>query len=78
MDITSGEEPRYYSQETAGAMHHELVEARARVRQLENLVGILNREADYQAATITQLREDVEHWRSLLTRGSRLTDTQEE
>lgn len=62
------EEPRYYSQVTAEAMRQELDKARARIRQLDNLVGILNREADQQAATITDLREQVEHWRSCYMR----------
>lgn len=73
----SEEEPRHYSQAAAAAMHQELDEARARIRQLENLVGILNREADYQAATIKELREAVEHARSLYMRPSMPTDTEE-
>lgn len=77
MDTMSEEEPRHYSQAAAAAMHHELGEARARIRQLENLVGILNREADYQAATIKELREAVEHARSLYMRTSAPADTEE-
>jgi len=64
MSDTSEEEPRYYSQATAAAMDHELSEARARIRQLETLVGILNREAEEQAETVTQLREDVSRWQA--------------
>ncbi|WP_288969718.1 hypothetical protein [uncultured Microbacterium sp.] len=45
-------------------MDHELSEARARIRQLETLVGILNREAEEQAETVTQLREDVSRWQA--------------
>lgn len=64
MRDTSQEEPRRYSQATAAAMDHELSEARARIRQLETLVGILNREAEEQAETVTQLREDVSRWQA--------------
>ncbi|WP_454112715.1 hypothetical protein [Microbacterium maritypicum] len=64
MRDTSQEEPRCYSQATAAAMDHELSEARARIRQLETLVGILNREAEEQAETVTQLREDVSRWQA--------------
>lgn len=71
------EEPRHYSQAAADAMHHELTKARARIRQLENLAGILDREAVRQAATITDLRADVEHWRSLYMQACTPTDSEE-
>lgn len=58
------EGPRYYSQVAAVAMHRELTNARTRIRQLENLVGILHREADVQAAAAAELREEIEQWRS--------------
>ncbi|WP_349885787.1 MULTISPECIES: hypothetical protein [Microbacterium] len=64
MSDTSEEEPRYYSQATAAAMDRELSEARARIRQLETLVGILNREAEEQAETVTELRGDVSRWQA--------------
>lgn len=64
MSDTSEEEPRYYSQATAAAMDRELSEARARIRQLETLVGILNREAEGQAETVAELREDVSRWQA--------------
>jgi hypothetical protein len=43
-------------------MDRELIEARARIRQLETLVGILNREAEEQAERVAELREDVSRW----------------
>lgn len=69
MSDTSQEEPRYYSQATAAAMDRELTEARARIRQLETLVGILNREAEEQAETVTELREDVSRWQARYVQG---------
>ncbi|MCK2028060.1 hypothetical protein KZC56_17320 [Microbacterium sp. SSW1-47] len=62
MSDASEEEPRYYSQATAAAMDRELTEARVRIRQLETLVGILNREAEEQAERVAELREDVSRW----------------
>lgn len=64
MSDTTEEEPRYYSQATAAAMDRELTAARAEIRRLETLIGILNREADEQAETVTQLREDVSRWQA--------------
>jgi len=64
MSDTTEEEPRYYSQATAAAMDSELTAARAEIRRLETLIGILNREADEQAETVTQLREDVSRWKA--------------
>lgn len=64
MSDTTEEEPRHYSQATAAAMDRELTAARAEIRRLETLIGILNREADEQAETVTQLREDVSRWQA--------------
>ena len=74
---SDAEEPRHYSQAAADAMHRELTKARARIRQLENAVGLLDREAVRQAETITGLRADVEHWRSLYMRACDRTDSEE-
>lgn len=72
------EAPRYYSQVAAVAMQRELTSARSRIRQLDTLVGILNREADQQAATIEKLREEVEQWRARYVQACILTDIKEE
>ena len=55
----------FYSQVTAAAMHDRIERQRERMRGLWRMIGILHREADKQAETIEQLREDVERWRSL-------------
>lgn len=72
------EAPRYYSQVAAAAMQRELTSARSRIRQLDTLVGMLNREADQQAATIEKLREEVEQWRARYVQACILTDIEEE
>ncbi len=77
MSDTTEEEPRYYSQATAAAMGRELTAARAEVRRLETLIGILNREADGQAETVTQLREDVSRWQARYVQ-ARATEISEE
>lgn len=64
MDNTNADEPVHYSQETAAAMHGELRRRQERIGQLEKLVGILNREAETQAATIEELREEIGRWQS--------------
>lgn len=75
-DQSDAEGPRHYSQAAAAAMYRELTKARARIRQLDNLVGILNREADQQAATVTGLREEVEQWRSRYMQACTLAETE--
>ena len=64
MDSTSEDEPRFYSQAAAAAMHDELERQRAENRRLLILNGALNREAETQAATIAQLREEAQLWRN--------------
>lgn len=73
----SPEAPRHYSQAAAAAMHDGISAARARIRQLENLVGILNREAENQAAVIADLREGVAHWKSRYVQACAAADTEE-
>lgn len=68
MESTNEDEPRFYSQAAAAAMHTELEQLRADNRRLQTLVGALNREADNQAETITNLRADVELWRARYAR----------
>lgn len=68
MDSESEEQPRFYSQAAAAAMHDELERLRDIIRQLEILNGALHREADHQAATSDRLRAEVELWRGRYTR----------
>ncbi len=68
MDTMPEEEHPFYSQETAAAMRDELEQQRDTIRQLRKLIGILHREADQQAATIEQLRGEIELGR--FTRGT--------
>ena len=46
------------------AMRDELERQRDTIRQLRKLNDILHREADEQAATIQQLRDDIDDWRN--------------
>lgn len=64
MDTMPEEEHPFYSQETAAAMHDKLEQQRDTIRQLCKLNGILHREADQQAATIQQLRDEIDDWRN--------------
>ena len=45
-------------------MRDELERQRDTIRQLRKLNDILHREADEQAATIQQLRDDIDDWRN--------------
>ncbi|MBS1673117.1 MAG: hypothetical protein JSS74_04050 [Actinobacteria bacterium] len=68
MDSENEEQPRFYSQAAAAAMHAELERQRDIIRRLEILNGALNREADRQAAANDRLRAEVELWRGRYTR----------
>jgi len=70
MDTTNEDEPRFYSQAAAAAMHDELERLRAENRRLQILNGALNREAEGQAATIAELREEATLWRSRFLRAN--------
>lgn len=67
MSRANEDDHHFYSQVTAAAMHDELERQRETARQQQILIGTLNREAEQQAATIQQLREEVERWRTRLT-----------
>lgn len=70
MTAPSEEQPRFYSQAAAVAMHAELEQQRETTRRLKAEIGILHREADRQAETAQRLREDVEKWRTHYTRAT--------
>lgn len=77
-DSSDQDGPRHYSQVAAAAIHQELNEANGRIRQLENLIGILNREADHQVEEIAQLREEIARWQMLYARACAPADPEKE
>ena len=70
MNATNDDEPRFYSQATAAAMHAELERQRETIQRLQTEIGMLNREAEHQAESIQQMRADVEHWRAQYARAA--------